>query len=79
MEAVLAGALRREQEAELSQKRQAAEIEQLTRLVSFNGHHLKTFVYRDEAMTYRKYQMSDSALFFTSEKAMCYTGKAAGG
>ncbi|KAG0605936.1 hypothetical protein M758_9G099600 [Ceratodon purpureus] len=33
MEAVLAGALRREQEAELSQKRQAAEIEQLTRLV----------------------------------------------
>lgn len=33
MEAVLAGALRREQEAELSQKRQAAKIEQLTRLV----------------------------------------------
>ena len=40
MEAVLAGALRREQEAELSQKRQAAEIEQLTRLVSFTRHNL---------------------------------------
>uniref|UniRef100_A0A7I4FAR1 Kinesin motor domain-containing protein n=1 Tax=Physcomitrium patens TaxID=3218 RepID=A0A7I4FAR1_PHYPA len=33
MEAVLAGALRREQEAELTQKRQASEIEQLNRLV----------------------------------------------
>jgi hypothetical protein len=39
MEAVLAGALRREQEAELCQKRQAAEIEQLTRLVSSIRHH----------------------------------------
>lgn len=34
MEGILAGALRREQEAESSQKRLAAEIEQLTRLVS---------------------------------------------
>lgn len=38
MEAVLAGALRREQEAEFAQNRQAAEIEQLTRLVSFIIH-----------------------------------------
>lgn len=36
MEAVLAGALRREQEAELTQKRQASEIEQLNCLVSLN-------------------------------------------
>ena len=34
MEGILAGALRREQEAESCQKRLAAEIEQLTRLVS---------------------------------------------